>query len=126
MIPDVCAVAIVSCVMCVLLDGLGFRSRGLLTTLCALMILSALTSSLGKISGDILSLAERSGILDAATVALRAIGLGYVVGITADVCAGLGEGMLSTAVITVGRVQIFMVAYPYLQKIINLGIELIG
>ena len=47
-------------------------------------------------------------------------------GITADLCTSLGEIGIARAVTVVGRVQIFAVAYPYFEKMIALGMELLG
>lgn len=125
MIPKICAVAILCVILCAALDSLGFKSKGLFATLCALMILSALGDSMSSLFGSALSIAERTGISEAASCALRAVGLGYVFGFTADVCSSLGEAVIAKAVTAVGRVQIFLVAYPYFEKMIALGVELL-
>ncbi len=121
----VCAAAIICALLCTLLDGLGFKSKGLFATLCALIIFSLLGESLAELFSGVLSLAERTGITDAAKCALRVVGLGYIFGITADICEGLGERSVASAVTLIGRIQIFLAAYPYFEKIISLGIELI-
>ena len=126
MMLKICAVAILSVILYAALDSLGFKSKGLFAALCSLMILSALGDSLSSLFGSVLSIAERTGISDAASCALRAVGLGYVFGFTADVCSSLGEGVIAKAVTAVGRVQIFLVAYPYFEKMIALGVELLG
>ena len=117
--------AIVCAILCALLDGAGFKSKGLFATLCVLILFVGLADSLSTLFSDIMSLAERTGIQDAASCALRAIGLGYIFGITADICESLGEKALSSTVTAVGRVQIFLVAYPYFEKIVALGLELV-
>ena len=126
MIIKVCAVALISAILCALLGSLGFKSKGLFATLCALMLISALGDSLSELFGSVLSLAEGTGISDVATCALRAVGLGYVFGFTAEICQSLGENTIASAVTAVGRVEIFLVAYPYFEKIIALGTELLG
>ena len=125
MIPKICAVAILSVVLYAVLDSLGFKSKGLFAALCALMILSALGDSLSGLLSSVLSIADRTGISEAASCALRVVGLGYVFGFTADLCASLGEGLIAKAVTLVGRVQIFLVAYPYFEKMVALGMELL-
>ena len=72
-----------------------------------------------------LELAEKVGISEATECALKAVGLGHIFGFTSDFCASLGEGGLAKAVTVVGRVEIFLVAYPYFEKIIALGIKLL-
>ncbi len=121
----VCAAAIICALLCTMLDGLGFKSKGLFATLCALIIFSLLGESLAELFSGVLSLAERTGITDAAKCALRVVGLGYIFGITADICEGLGERSVASVVTLIGRIQIFLAAYPYFEKIISLGIELI-
>lgn len=126
MIPKVCAMAIFSAILFAILDAFGFKSKGLFGTLCCLIILSALGDMLGEAFGSVLSIAERTGISEATSCALKAVGLGYVFGITSDLCTSLGEVGIAKAVTAVGRVEIFVIAYPYFEKMIALGIELLG
>ena len=121
----VCAAAIICALLCALLDGLGYKSKGLFATLCAIIIFSLLGESLSELFSRVTTLAERTGIADAAACALKAIGLGYVFGITSDICDSLGEKAISSAVTAVGRILIFLVAYPYFEKTIALGLKLI-
>ena len=125
MIPKICALAILSVILYAALDSFGFKSKGLFGLLCALMILSALGSTFSTLFGSMLNIAEKTGISEAATCALRTVGLGYVYGFTSDLCTSLGENMIAKAVTTVGRVQIFLVAFPYFEKTVALGIELL-
>ena len=125
MMLRICAASLICVLLCACLDGLGFKSKGLFATLCALILFALLGESLSELFSSILGLAKRTGITDAATCALRVIGLGYIYGITSDICDSLGERAVAGAVTAVGRIQIFLVSYPYFEKIINLGLELI-
>ena len=125
MIPKIAALAIFSAILFALLDSMGFKSKGLFASLCGLMILSALGEPLTEIFGSLISVAERTGISEAASCALKAVGLGYVFGITSDICTSLGEVGIARAVTAVGRVQIFAVSYPYFEKMLSLGMELL-
>ena len=125
MIPKVCAIALLSAVLYAALESLGFKSRGLYASLCFLIVLSLFGDSLTELFGSFSSLADRTGISEAASCALRAVGLGYIYGFTSDICTSLGEKAIGTAVTLVGRAQIFLVAFPYFEKIIALGIELL-
>ena len=99
--------------------------KKLLAVLCALMLFTALAEPLGGIFGSLTSLSERTGLTEALTCALRAIGIGYAAGLTADICQSLGENLVATAVTLVGRIEIFVCAYPYFEKLISLGTELL-
>lgn len=124
MIPRICGVALLCVLLSVILDKMGFRSGGLFGVLCSLLVLSSLADSFIEMSSPLLSLADSVGISEAAAASLRAIGLGYVFGFTSDICQSLGESTLARAVVIVGRIEIFLVAYPYFEKLISLGVEL--
>lgn len=126
MIPRACAVAVLCSILAFLLERMGFKSKGLFSSLCALIIFTSLFDPLSNVFGKLIDLSKLAGITDAATCALRAVGLGYTFGLTADLCGGLGEQGLSSVVLLVGRVQILLLVYPYFEKIINVGLELIG
>lgn len=121
----VLACAIICTILCSLLSSLGFKSKGLFATLSAIVIFSLLGENLVEVVTGILNISEKTGVNEAAKCALRAVGLGYVYGITADICDSLGERIIASAVTLVGRMQIFLVSYPYFEKIVSLGIELI-
>lgn len=125
MIPKICIFALICALLAALLDGLGYKSKGLFAVLAAIMLIGTLGDGLSDIFGGILSIGEASGITDAAKSALRAVGLGYIFGFTAEICASLGEGLIASVVTAAGRVQIFLVAYPYIEKILRLGGELL-
>lgn len=125
MIPKICLFALVGVLLNALLDRAGFKPKALLTLLCAILMLISVADGLSGVIGRFFSLSEKAGITDAATCALKAVGLGYIFGFTAETCASLGEPMLSSMVTLAGRVQIFLLAYPYFEKIINLGLDLL-
>ena len=125
MIARILAVALLCALVGALLDGLGFKSKKLFAILCALMLFSALIEPLGRLFGGLASLLERTGLSDALTCALRVVGIGYAVGFTADICKELGENLVATALTVVGRIEIFICAYPYFEKLILLGMELL-
>lgn len=125
MIPKICLFALICVLLNVILDGLGFKSKGIFALLCAVLMLISFFDSLSGSFSGIIALTERAGINDAAACALRAIGLGYIFGFTSEICQSLGEGLVASVLTAVGRLQIFLVAYPYFEKIVNLGAELL-
>lgn len=125
MIPRVVATALLSALLLALLEGLGFRSKKLFATLCVIILMIGALSSVSELFASLSDVAEKSGITEAASCAIRAVGLGYVFGFTSEVCSSLGESSLASLVTIVGRVEIFLVAYPYFEKTLNLGLELL-
>ena len=125
MIPRIVALSLLCALLCALLEGLGFRSKKLFATLCAVLLMISAMSSLSEIFGVLGDLAQKTGIGDAAASAMRAIGLGYVFGFTADICSSLGETTIASLVTAVGRVEMFLIAYPYFEKTVNLALGLL-
>ena len=125
MIPKICLFAIVGVIINSLLDRLGFKSKAIFTLLCLVLMLISLTEGLGGVYGDLIALADKAGITDAASCAVKAVGLGYIFGFTSEICSSLGEGVIASVVTLAGRIQIFLLAYPYFEKIIDLGVALL-
>ena len=126
MIPKICLFALVCALLCALLSGFGYKEKRLFALLCMLLMLISFADSASDFFGGIISLSNQAGIGEAAGCILRVVGLGYVFGFTSEICSSLGEGTIASVVTTIGRVQIFLVAYPYLEKTIQLGVELLG
>jgi hypothetical protein len=126
MISKTVGVALVSAILSALLDGLGFKSRRLFSTLSAIVIMVGLIGGVSELLGSVMKIADDTGIGEVADRAVRAVGLGYVFGFTSDICNSLGEGTLATLVTAAGRVEIFLLALPYFVKTVELGVELLS
>lgn len=125
MIPKICLFALVSVLINSLLDRLGFKSRALFTALCLILMLISVADGLGGVLGDLIALSDKAGITDAARCAVKAVGLGYLFGFVSEICSSLGEGTIASVVTLTGRIEIFLLAYPYFEKIIDLGTALL-
>lgn len=126
MIGKAVGVALVCAILSALLDGLGFKSRRLFSTLSAIVIMVGLIGGVSELLGSVMKIADDTGIGEVADRAVRAVGLGYVFGFTSDICNSLGEGTLATLVTAAGRVEIFLLALPYFVKTVELGVELLS
>jgi hypothetical protein len=126
MISKTIGVALVSAILSALLDGLGFKSRRLFSTLSAIIVMVGLVSSVSELLESVMKIACDTEIAEAADKATRAVGLGYVFGFTSDICNSLGESTLASLVTAVGRVEIFLLALPYFVKTIEVGVELLS
>lgn len=89
-------------------------------------MLSAASSYLSDAVGVLSEISGFYGASDTVRTVARLVGIGYLVGITADICRELGQASAASAVTLVGRLEIIAIAAPYFLKIIKLGTELIG
>lgn len=126
MIPRVCAIAVVGAIVIKTLSEMGLKSLSAVKTLVLVLILTASAEPLSQMLRLVSSIEVNEDVSEGIVVMTKGVGLGYVFGFTSDICASLGEGELASGVVTVGRVQIFLLALPYLTKIIALGLELMG
>lgn len=125
MTGSIIAFALLSAILGALLDGLGFKSKRLFSVLAFVLLIGAVIQPISKIFNEILAFSDSAGIGDAARAGVKAVGLGYLFGFVSDICQGLGESSLASVVIMVGRVEIFLVAFPFFEGIMKLGLELL-
>ncbi len=121
----ICFAGLLCAVLAALLAELGFKQKRLIVTLSLVIMLSVLADGVGKLFSSILSIADSSGIADAAKCAAKAVGLGYVFGFVGEVCEELGERGIANAVAIGARVEIFLLVLPYFEKTVRLGVELL-
>ena len=120
------AVPLLLCFLMYMLRELGFRGAQPVAAVgIALRALSAV-GSIGVLF-DTVGLAEiAEGAEDVTACALKIVGVGYLFGFVSDVCRDLGESGLASSVTVAGRVEILAIALPFLWKILDYSLELLG
>ena len=124
-ILKVCAAGVTLAVLAFLLSELGFGGKKIFTVLSIVAILSFLTEGLSSIVGEVGAIAELGGASEAARCAMKILFLGYVFGISSEVCSELGEGGIARVMTLVGKTEIILIVLPYIRDIIDLGVSLI-
>lgn len=117
--------ALTLAVIVFLLREVNFRAAGVIAVISAALLLLRAVGIYEKAKDALISLPDgisESGVFEAM---LKVTGLTYLYGISADVCRDLGEAGISKALEAVGRVEIMLIAVPYVTEIIMLGSELI-
>lgn len=126
MIARAIAMALLTGACALILKELGWRGTPVLIAVCFIGIISLAEPYIRTVSRVLGILSEEFGVSDAASSVTKIIAIGYLGGITADVCCELGAGAASKGVLLVARLEILAICAPYLLKIINLATELIG
>ena len=119
------AVGLLLAITAVLLKDLGWRGAAVFSAFSLVALLSLCAEGLLSLSGTMQALASRTALSEAAAGVLKITGIGFLMGVTADVCRQLGENGVARGVIVAGRVEMLCIALPYLEKIIALGVELL-
>ena len=125
MISTVAATGLLLAIVAYLLSQLGFRGVRAFTALSITAILLLVASSVGKSFGELGVLFEGSEMEEAIKTALKITLVGYVFGFASDTATELGEGGISSAIILGGRIEMILVALPYIKDVINTALELV-
>ncbi len=109
-----------------LLRSFGWKGAPVFAVICSVILISEASHILGDVFDSISFLYNESGIREGISAALKVLGLGYLFGISSDICRELGEAGIAKSLEVVGRVEIIAVAVPFWKRIIETGVELIG
>lgn len=125
MIWRVALSALVMVFVAALLSELGYHAKRIFTSLCVTLLFISVIDGMGEIFKTVLGFAEGAGVSELAKCAVKVVGVGYVFGFVSDIAEELGEKGISTGVGMVGRVEIFVLVFPYFKEIINTAVDLL-
>ena len=115
--------ALITVFLGVVLREVGFKGSRLVLLIGTVSIIGAAALSVGNLFSILPGLDEDNG--EYAVAMLKIVGVGYVFGVCADICAELGENGLSGAVCLFGRVEIVTLTIPFIKRIVEKGMELL-
>ena len=121
-----CGIAILGAISAMLLGELGFRGRRVLALFVSVALLVAVSDGIGQVMDalDILGGGDTVGrVVGSAT---KVIFVGYLFGISSDICAELGEGGLASTLTLAGRIEVFLLVLPEFGEMLRLGMELVS
>ena len=121
----VCAIGVICSICALLLRELGWRGVPVFAAVSALAIISFIFPQIKEMTGELSSSLASVGASGVARSVLKIIGIGYLCGVCADVCRDIGAERVGSAVVLVGRIEIALVAMPYVADMLRLGLELI-
>lgn len=106
-----------------LLSTLGAKSAPLYLALGAVFLFTLISEPYFQAVRLLFSLPTNAITSEVAKTVSKALALGFLVGLCADLCEGLGAGALSKTMVFGGRVLIFSLGIPYLERLISLARE---
>ena len=119
------AVGLLMAITAVLLKDLGWRGAAVFSAFSLVALLSLCAEGVLQLSGAISAFTEASALSEAAAGVLKITGVGFLMGVAADVCRELGEAGIARGVIFAGRLEILCISLPFLEKIVATGVELL-
>ena len=119
---EICFAGLVFAFSAVLLRNLGWRGAPVFAVVCFVFLLSDISIYFSDII-KIYSVSEAVG--ESASAILKVIGIGYLFGISSEICRELGETSISLALTLVGRFEIIAVVLPFISELIALAVSLL-
>jgi len=117
-----CFLALVFAFCALLLKSFGWRGTTVFTALGIVILLSEIP----MFFKEAVSLSEAwQGLGDSCAAIFKIVGLGYLFGISSDICRELGESGIASALTLVGRLEIIAVSLPFISEIFSLAISLV-
>ena len=126
MILRLCGISVLGASVAFLLGELGFKGRRIFSVLVAVTVLSVAADGLFSVVSMLGDFGEVAGIGETVELALKIIFVGYLFGVTSELCSELGEGTLAGALTMAGRVETFLLVLPKFRELLRIGMELIG
>lgn len=118
-----CFLALLACFSLVLLKNLGWRGSSVFAALAIALLLGELRGFFGELS----KISHGWAALGESALAIfKIIGLGYIFGISSEICRELGEGGIASALTLVGRFEIIAVSLPFIAEIFTLALSLVS
>ncbi len=126
MIIRVAGAALLVAICAMLLRELGWRGVPIFCIAAALSLLSLVLPYFTKLTELFSSFSDAYGITESASAILKVVGISYLGGVTAEACTDLGAATVASAVNVVARLEIALIAIPFISEMLKLGVELIG
>ena len=125
-ILKILGICLIVAVLCVLLRQYKPEYALIISALGGTMLLIFLVGQIVPAFSSLKTFLSRFG-LEAfySTVALKAVGIGYITQFIADTCRDAGQGAIASKAELAGRSGIFLLSIPLLQKFLELADHLL-
>ena len=121
----ICALGIITAVSAFLLKDFGWKGAPVFCLIGFIAMLSLAGEQFSSLREVISYVGESGGVSEGAADILKVIGIGYVAGISSEVCRDLGAGSIAASVAVFARLEVLVIVAPYLLEAVKLGMELI-
>ena len=121
-----CALGIAAAFFGFVLRSLGWSGAKVLSTVGVVGLAAVGVGVFGSLTDIFGSVSSNFGLGEVFKSVLKIVGIGYVFGISADVCRELGESGVAGAMTVVGRGSVLIAASPALMEIVSIAVGISG
>lgn len=125
MILKIFGLALIGAAMSFIIKTFGWRGAPLVTVAAILSLMTLFSSHFEKIFTLFDTVSAVDNMKDATECSLKILGIGYLSGLSSDICKELGEAGIASVVMLLARLEILLIISPLIIKILTLGLELV-
>ena len=124
MIFKICALGLIGAVSSYIIKSLGWRGAPLVAIGAVLAIYSFMGEHLLKIGELFNTLTGVDATVRGVKTVMKLLGIGYVSGISCEICREMGENSIAGAVELIGKLESFTLILPYIVDALEIGLGL--
>ncbi len=122
-----CIIALVAGIVMIILKEIHLDWSGLCGLLAGIMLMLAAFDMIEQILLSISTFLQQSGLeKDRFTAVIKCMGITFLVDFVAGFCRGQGQLSLATAIETVGRISVCVIAIPFALDLLGLANQIIS
>lgn len=118
-----CAALLLAAAAALILKSFGFKGAPVFTALAIAVFLSHLTDSFSEIAGAYSKIISIADISYYASAAMKVVGIGYLSGISSDICREIGETGIAKCISVAARLEGILISLPFIEDILSVAIE---
>ncbi|MCC8192987.1 MAG: stage III sporulation AC/AD family protein [Ruminococcus sp.] len=123
----ICALSIVACAVCKLLEKEAHEFSFIITASVAVLIMIILVSNVSDITKTVESLLNKISIdKEFSEILFKSIGVCFITSLSSDLCKDCGESAMASNVKMFGRITVLLLAMPLYSSVISLIDEMLG
>ncbi|MBQ9070869.1 MAG: stage III sporulation AC/AD family protein [Clostridia bacterium] len=121
-----CACLLISAALVVILKNFGFKGAPLVAAVVALAFASSLLSRFSTLGGALSFLSSYPESEKYVKAAAKAVGIGYLAGISSDICREIGEAGIGKCITVGARIELVILAVPFIEEILSAAGSLVS
>ena len=123
---SVIAILLISAAGALLLKNFGFKGAPVFVAVCMVFVISSFSETLSLVKGTFNEILTYADISEYTGAAMKVVGIGYLSGISSDVCREIGEGGVAKCIAVVSKLELITIAAPFISELVSLCAQLLG
>ncbi len=120
------AALLVVAALALILKNFGFKGTPVLVAVAAVFTISVFEGSLFALRDVYSEISSYEEIGEYSSAAMKVVGIGYLCGISSDICKEIGEAGVAKCIALISKLELIAIAAPFLSDVLAVCVELLG